>query len=175
MNIPNIYLIGPMAAGKSTIGRQLAKSLNKDFYDTDREIELRAGANAAWIYDVEGEQGFQKREEILLNELTALSGLVIATGGGTVLSSTSRSLLASRGYVIYLSVALEHQVERTRRDTQRPLLYKTDARKVLHVTNNQCEPLYRELADWTVLTDDRPAHLVVSQILAHLNDLYSIS
>lgn len=169
-NIPNIFLIGPMAAGKSTIGKLLANALRREFYDTDREIEMRTGATVAWIYDVEGEQGFQKREEALLQELTALPNVVIATGGGTVLSPVSRSLLASRGYVIYLSVALEHQVARTRRDTQRPLLYKTDARQVLYATNAQCEPLYAELADWSQVTDDRPSHWVVNQILTHLQE-----
>lgn len=109
----NVFLIGPMGAGKSTIGRQLAQMLNMDFLDSDAVIEERAGADIDWIFDVEGEQGFRKREEKILNELTQSQGLVLSTGGGAVLSKDSRNVLSARGIVVYLQTSVDKQFERT--------------------------------------------------------------
>lgn len=122
----NIFLIGPMGAGKSTIGRTVAKELKLDFFDSDLEIEERTGADLSWIYDLEGEDGFRKREIDVIDELTHKSNIVLATGGGVVDSKENRIALAGRGTVIYLCTSLEQQYERTKRDTKRPQLQKTD-------------------------------------------------
>ena len=103
----NIFLIGPMGAGKSTIGRQLAQQLNMDFIDSDSVIEDRAGADISWIFDLEGEEGFRKREERIINELTQLQGIVLSTGGGAVMSKESRNYLSARGIVIYLETTVD--------------------------------------------------------------------
>ena len=118
----NIFLIGPMGAGKSTIGRQLAQQLSMEFVDSDNEIEQRAGADISWIFDVEGEEGFRKREERIINELTQRQGIVLSTGGGSVLSKDTRNYLSARGIVIYLKTTVDKQVERTLRDKKRPSL-----------------------------------------------------
>lgn len=112
----NIFLVGPMGAGKSTIGRQLAQLLGMDFIDTDTEIEQRAGADISWIFDVEGEEGFRKREERIINELTQKQGIVLSTGGGAVMSKENRNHLSARGIVIYLETTVDKQFERTQRD-----------------------------------------------------------
>ena len=127
----NVILVGPMGAGKSTIGRQLASILNFDFYDSDHEIEARTGADIPWIFDVEGEAGFRKREASMIDELTQLDGVVIATGGGAVTQEENRKNLSIRGIVIYLRTTVEQQLERTARDRNRPLLQTEEPRKVL--------------------------------------------
>ena len=118
----NIFLIGPMGAGKSTIGRQLAQMLGMEFMDSDSVIEERAGADIDWIFDVEGEVGFRKREERIINELTQGQGVVLSTGGGSILSKENRNVLSARGIVIYLETTVDKQFERTQRDKKRPLL-----------------------------------------------------
>lgn len=118
----NIFLIGPMGAGKSTIGRQLAQQLSMEFVDSDNEIEQRAGADISWIFDVEGEEGFRKREERIINELTQRQGIVLSTGGGSVLSKDTRNYLSARGIVIYLKTTVDKQVERTLRDKKRSVV-----------------------------------------------------
>src|SRR5476649_1673101 len=105
----NIFLIGPMGAGKSSVGRYLAKQLGMDFYDTDEEVEKRTGVDLAWIFDVEGEDGFRKREAAVVVDLAKLSNVILATGGGTIITPENRDILAARGAIIYLEVALEHQ------------------------------------------------------------------
>ena len=125
-NKRNIFLVGPMGAGKSSIGKQLAQQLKMEFVDTDRVIEERTGADIDWIFDLEGEEGFRLREEGIIEELTAMQGIVLATGGGAVISAKNRTLLAARGTVIYLETSIEQQLERTRRDKKRPLLQNTD-------------------------------------------------
>ena len=112
----NIFLIGPMGAGKSTIGRQLAQMLGMEFMDSDSVIEERAGADIDWIFDVEGEAGFRKREERIINELTQGQGVVLSTGGGSILSKDNRNVLSARGIVIYLETTIDKQFERTQRD-----------------------------------------------------------
>ncbi|KOE59113.1 shikimate kinase AroK [Aggregatibacter actinomycetemcomitans] len=162
----NIFLVGPMGAGKSTIGRQLAQLLNMDFVDTDAEIEERAGADIGWIFDVEGEAGFRKREERIINELTQRQGIVLSTGGGAVLSKGNRNQLAARGIVIYLETTVEKQYQRTQRDKKRPLLQDVaDPRQVLEDLAKIRNPLYEDVADITLPTDDQSAKVMATQII----------
>lgn len=162
----NIFLVGPMGAGKSTIGRQLARQLHLEFYDTDAEIERRTGADIAWVFELEGEEGFRAREEKVIEELTELSGIVLATGGGSILSKESRNRLSARGIVVYLQTTIEKQVARTQRDKRRPLIAEADnPREVLENLAEERNPLYEEIADVTVHTDDQGAKVVVDEII----------
>lgn len=166
----NIFLVGPMGAGKSTIGRQLAQNLNLDFFDSDQEIESRTGANISWVFDVEGEVGFRNREEKVINELTKKQGIVLATGGGSVKSNINRHYLATRGLVIYLKTTIDKQLMRTKRDKRRPLLKsfttsKKNLRELLEFLAEERNPLYEEIADITVSTDEYNARFVVNKIL----------
>lgn len=162
----NIFLIGPMGAGKSTIGRQLAQNLNMEFVDSDHEIEQRAGADISWIFDVEGEAGFRKREERIINELTQRQGIVLSTGGGAITSKETRNNLAARGIVIYLQTSVDKQYQRTQRDKKRPLLQDVeDPRQVLEDLAKTRNPLYEEIADITLPTDEQSAKLMANQIV----------
>ncbi len=167
----NIFLIGPMAAGKSTIGKALAKTLKLQFFDSDAEIEKRCGADIAWIFDVEGEQGFRQRETAILDELTNKKGIVLATGGGVVLASGNRSMLGGRGIVIYLQASVEQQLARTEKDKKRPLLQTDNPRLRLESLHKQRSPLYEELADIILRTNSHSIHSVVSDIVKQLDDL----
>nr|WP_160289017.1 shikimate kinase AroK [Pseudomonas knackmussii] len=169
--MPNLILVGPMGAGKSTIGRLLAKELHLDFKDSDKEIEQRCGANIPWIFDVEGEVGFREREQAMLAELCASSGMVIATGGGAVLREANRAALKTGGKVIYLHASIDQQIARTARDKNRPLLQKPNPGQILRDLMAQRDPLYREVADVVVETDERPPRLVVLEILDRLRRL----
>ena len=151
----NIYFIGLMAVGKSTIGRVLAQSLGREFFDSDQVIEERAGAPIAWIFDVEGEQGFRDREQAVIDELTRKEGIVMATGGGAVLRETNRNALAGRGCVVHLDSSVERLVERTCRDKKRPILKDGDRRRTLERLLADRWPLYSEIADYRFVTDDR--------------------
>lgn len=162
----NIFLVGPMGAGKSTIGRHLAEQLHMDFYDSDQEIERRTGADIGWVFDVEGEEGFRKREEQVIGELTELQGIVLATGGGAIKSNVTRNRLSARGIVVYLETPIEKQLARTQRDKRRPLLQtEEDPRDVLERLAGEREPLYQEVADYVVHTDEQSAKLVANQIV----------
>ncbi|SDJ61466.1 shikimate kinase [Ferrimonas sediminum] len=164
----NIFLIGPMGAGKSTIGRHLAQMLHLDFYDSDHEIEARSGADIAWVFDVEGEEGFRQREAKVIEELTEKQGIVLATGGGSVNSKEIRNRLSARGIVVYLETTIDKQVARTQRDKRRPLLQVDDPREVLENLAEERNPLYTEVADVVVRTDDQSAKVVASQIVERL-------
>ncbi|GAA0551162.1 MAG TPA: shikimate kinase AroK [Rheinheimera sp.] len=165
----NIFLVGPMGAGKSTIGRHLADMLHLEFYDSDQEIERRTGADIAWVFDLEGEEGFRVREENVIQDLTELQGIVLATGGGSVLSKETRNRLSARGIVVYLETPIEKQVARTQRDKRRPLLQTEEAPKeVLERLAAERNPLYAEIADFTVRTDEQSARAVASQIIDQL-------
>lgn len=167
--LDNIFLVGPMGAGKTTIGRQLARELKKEFVDSDHEIEERTGANIAWIFDVEGEAGFRKREKKIIEELTKRKNMVLATGGGAVLAPESRKYLHSRGTVIYLMATIGQQVERTKHDQRRPLIQNvTDIRGKLTELMEIRDPLYREIADHIVMTNRRSPKSVSSEIVKHL-------
>ncbi|SDT26468.1 shikimate kinase [Halopseudomonas xinjiangensis] len=166
----NVFLIGPMGAGKSTIGRLLAKELKFPFKDSDREIEARTGADIPWIFDVEGEEGFRERESAMIAELTAEEGIVLATGGGVVMRPENRKALANGGLVVYLRTSVEQQLQRTAKDRQRPLLQTPDPEKVLRDLMARRDPLYREIADLTIDTDQRGPKVVVNTIVARLRD-----
>ena len=140
------------------------------FYDTDAEIEKRCGADIAWIFDIEGEEGFRKREEGIVHDLTELTGIVLATGGGVVESAQNRNRLAARGTVIYLNVDLEQQVDRTLKDKKRPLLQNVDKREVLVELNAIREPLYKEVADFEVITNDRSVRTVANEIIKMMSE-----
>lgn len=166
----NIFLVGPMGAGKSTIGRQLAHQLNMEFFDSDQEIEKRTGADLAWVFDVEGEEGFRDREEKVINDLTEKQGIVLATGGGSVKSRETRNRLSARGVVVYLETSIEKQLTRTHRDKKRPLLQvDAPAREVLEALAQERNPLYEEIADITIHTDDQSAKVAANQIIALLD------
>ncbi len=168
----NIFLIGPMGAGKSTIGRQLAQQLNMEFVDSDQEIEQRAGADISWIFDVEGESGFRKREERIINELTQRQGIVLSTGGGAILSKDTRNYLSARGIVIYLQTTVDKQYERTQRDKKRPLLQDVeDPRQVLEDLAKIRNPLYEEIADIVLPTDEQSAKVMANQIIDLIDNL----
>lgn len=164
----NIFLIGPMGAGKSTIGRHLADELHMEFYDSDQEIERRTGADIAWVFDIEGEEGFRRREESVINELTELQGIVLATGGGSIKSRDNRNRLSARGIVVYLQTSIDKQFARTQRDKKRPLLQNDDPRRTLEGLADERNPLYEEIADLVVHTDDQSARVVANQIIKAL-------
>ena len=163
-----IILVGPMGAGKSTIGRQLSTVLKKEFKDSDHEIIARTGASIPLIFEIEGEEGFRKREAAMIDELTQLNDIVLATGGGAVLRDENRTRLKERGVVIYLYASLDQLFERTSRDRNRPLLQTEDPRGKLEQLMTQRDPLYREVADMVVHTDDRSIKSVVKEILIRL-------
>ncbi|SIS43765.1 shikimate kinase AroK [Neptunomonas antarctica] len=164
----NIFLIGPMGAGKSTIGRMLSQELALEFVDVDREIEERAGANIPWIFDVEGEIGFRDREEMVVDDLTQSNNQVLATGGGAVLRAANRACLQSRGFVVYLDTSIEQQLERTSKDKNRPLLRADNPQEVLERLMEIRDPLYRLTSDLIVKTDRRHPRGVVSDIVKQL-------
>ena len=162
----NVFLIGPMGAGKSTNGKYLSAMLHMDLYDSDQEIERRTGADIAWVFDVEGEEGFRKREEQVICDLSELQGIVLATGGGAIKSSLTRNRLSARGIVVYLETPIEKQLARTQRDKRRPLLQTEEApREVLTRLSEEREPMYREIADYVVRTDELTAKQVATQIV----------
>lgn len=150
---PNIFLVGLMAVGKTTIGRLLANALHMHFYDSDHEIEYRAGAETSWIFEKEGEQGFRDREEQVIDDLSRRSNIVLATGGGAILREANRQALASRGVVIHLDSPIDRLVERTSKDRKRPLLQKGDPRQTLLSLMAVRAPLYAEVRDYCFLTD----------------------
>jgi len=170
----SLFLVGPMGAGKTTIGRQLATELSVPFLDTDREIEARCGADIPWIFDVEGEVGFRARETTILDELSQLRGIVLATGGGIVMAEQNRIYL-QRGFVVYLHAAVDQQVERTSRDRKRPLLQNDDPEAVLRRLFALRDPLYREVASVVIDTNNRNPRAVCREILAALSEVSSSS
>ena len=170
MSLPKrVVLVGPMGAGKSTIGRLLAKELGYRFLDSDRIIEERCGANIPWIFDVEGEDGFRQRETAMLNELSNETGTVLATGGGAVMRAENHGLLKKNAVVVYLKTSIDQQVERTRKDRNRPLLQNDDPEGVLRRLFAIRDPLYTELADIVMFTDRKSPRLVVRQLVNRIN------
>jgi shikimate kinase len=164
----NLFLVGLMGAGKTTIGRQLARRLKLLFVDSDHEIETRTGANIPWIFDIEGEKGFRKRERDIIDELTQGHGIVLATGGGAVLDKRNRAKLAQRGIVIYLHTSLDQLLKRTAKDRNRPLLQTEDPHARLKTLLTERDPLYREIADMIVETDNRNVMDTVRAILKEI-------
>jgi len=164
----NIFLVGPMGAGKSTIGRQLAKALHRKFYDSDKVIEQRTGVSISWIFEMEGEAGFRERETKAIEELTALENVVVATGGGAVLSAENRDFLRERGHVVYLSASCEQLYRRTARDKKRPLLQTGDRRKQIEQLLATRDPLYRDVADIVLKTGDQSIQHTVNEVIKQL-------
>jgi len=160
----SVFLIGPKRAGKSTIGRYLAEILHKEFQDTDHEIERRTGASVSLIFEVEGEDGFRRRETAMLDELTARDNLVLATGGGAVLSERNRCTLRTRGTVVYLVAPIDTLLARTHRDRHRPLLQDADRRATFEEIMRTRDAIYREIADVVVATDQRSPQNVAQEI-----------
>ena len=160
----NIFLVGLMGAGKTTIGRQLAQALGKTFIDSDHEIEARTGVNIPLIFELEGEAGFREREAAMLDELTGRQNVVLATGGGAVLREENRQHLSERGTVIYLQATVDQLLERTRKDKNRPLLQTEDPRARLSTLLQEREPLYLELADLVVNTAQGNVRSVVETL-----------
>ena len=165
MSRDKVYLVGPMGAGKSTIGRVLAGELKLPFRDSDRVIEERTGADIPWIFDVEGESGFRARESGVLSELAEQEPAVIATGGGIVINEANRDLMRASGFVCYLTAAVDHLVERTARDKKRPLLQVENPRQKIVDLLAERDPLYRQVADFVVATDRRSPRTVVQEIV----------
>jgi shikimate kinase / 3-dehydroquinate synthase len=161
----NIFLVGLMGAGKTTIGRLLARRLDLTFIDSDHEIEARTGATIPWIFEIEGEASFRRREADVIRELTSQNGIVLATGGGAVLNPASRALLAERGTVIYLRASVSSILQRTAHDKNRPLLQTADPRRKLEDLTAQREPLYREIADVVIDTGRPNVQSMVQTIL----------
>lgn len=164
----NIFLVGPMGAGKSTVGRQLAEALSFTFKDSDQEIQRRTGVDIPTIFEFEGEEGFRGRERQVIEDLAAEERIVLATGGGAVLDAENRQNLTSRGVVIYLQCTPEQQFSRTSRDRGRPLLQTEDPLQVLRDLMEERDPIYRQVADLVVSTEKRGTASVVKEILRRL-------
>ncbi len=164
----NIFLVGLMGSGKTTIGRALAKRLNKRFVDADHEIEARTGASIPLIFEIEGEASFRQREADVIRDLTAQEGIVLATGGGAVLNENSRQLLKERGIVVYLRASVSSILQRTSHDRNRPLLQTADPKARIEALSQQRGPLYQEVAHITVETGRPNVQSVVQNILAQL-------
>ncbi|WP_130803668.1 shikimate kinase AroK [Acinetobacter ihumii] len=163
--LPNIYLVGPMGAGKTTVGRHLAELLGREFLDSDHEIERKTGASIPWIFEKEGELGFRAREKAVINDLTSRTQLVVATGGGAVTQTENRQYLKQRGIVIYLYTPVELQLQRTYRDKNRPLLQVENPEQRLADLLKMRDPLYREVAHYVVETNQGAARDLAQQIL----------
>ena len=171
----NIYLIGMMGAGKTTVGRTLARRLKLRFVDSDHEIEARCGVKIPVIFEIEGEPGFRAREAQAIAELTKLEGVVLATGGGVVLRQDNRRLLAARGTVVYLRATPEHLHERVRQDRNRPLLAGADPLARLRELYRERDPLYREVADLVVDTGRQSVQVLARGLLEQLGERWKAS
>jgi Shikimate kinase len=161
----NLFLVGPMGVGKTTIGKLISKRLGRSFVDLDDEIESRAGACIPWIFDVEGEEGFRRRESELLREFALRKGLVISTGGGIVLKPENRVLLKSSGCVIFLNASAEQLHRRTMNDKKRPLLQVEDRLAAIHNIKTARDPFYREVANIVIDVGNRSSRQVTDTLL----------
>lgn len=169
MKLNNVYLIGPMGAGKSTVGTQLAKKLGFQFYDTDRTIEERTGVDLSWIFSIEGEIGFHKREQDIIEELSGLNKIVLSTGGGSICEEKNRRNLSSNGFVIYLMTSMPEQFTRTSRNRKnRPQLQVDNLEAEIHRLMEERKPLYEEIADFSLSTDGKSVRAVVNEIMQAL-------
>ena len=161
----NIFIVGPMGSGKSTVGKIISSELFLNFFDTDEEIETRTGASIDWIFDLEGEEGFRKRESKILEEMVQQNSIVLSTGGGIILSESNRELLSSRGTVFYLATPIAVQLERTSKDKDRPLLKNGDPGKILEELHVARESLYEGVADYIVNTEGKSSQEVSTEII----------
>ncbi|MDH3612904.1 MAG: shikimate kinase AroK [Gammaproteobacteria bacterium] len=164
----NLFLVGPMGAGKSAVGRQLARMLHLNFMDSDDEIEKRTGVDIPFIFEKEGEDGFRKREAKAIDDLSKIEGIVLATGGGAVVDPQNRSHLGARGFVVYLYTTVEQQLARTQKGRERPLLENGDRKQILDDLMVERDAMYREIADLVVETDGRKVKAVANEILERL-------
>ena len=165
---PSLILVGPMGAGKSTLGRHLSQILDYPFFDSDRVIEEKTGADIPWIFDMEGEAGFRRREQEAIDELTRQDGIVLATGGGVVVTPANRDMLHERGCVVYLWTPVGVQLARTRNDKNRPLLQTADPRAKLEALFAERDPLYRQVSHHLVSTASGNLKKVADDVLACL-------
>ena len=163
-----LFLVGPMGSGKSTVGKHLADLLGCSFIDSDAEIESRAGADIPWIFDVEGETGFRRRETAVIKDLVEHPGAVIATGGGAILAAENREMMARAGLVVFLNVSVAQQLKRTGSGEGRPLLQQGDREETLKQLMAEREPLYRTLADVIISAGGSNARKVARHIQATL-------
>ncbi|MBL3590765.1 MAG: shikimate kinase AroK [gamma proteobacterium endosymbiont of Lamellibrachia anaximandri] len=167
----NLFLVGPMGAGKTTVGKQLAEALGMAFEDSDREIQRRTGVDIPTIFEFEGEEGFRNRERAVIDDLSAQEGVVLATGGGAILDADNRRNLSSRGIVVYLYCTPEQQYDRTYRDRNRPLLQTENPLAKLESLMEQRDPLYRQTADLVVITEQRNTQSVAREVQEKLEAL----
>ncbi len=165
---PSLILVGPMGAGQSTLGRHLSQILDYPFFDSDRVIEEKTGADIPWIFDMEGEAGFRRREQEAIDELTRQDGIVLATGGGVVVTPANRDMLHERGCVVYLWTPVDVQLARTRNDKNRPLLQTADPRARLEALFAERDPLYRQVSHHLVSTASGNLKKVADDVLACL-------
>ncbi len=163
-----IFIIGPTASGKTTIGKKLAEGLNMNFIDTDKEIEKATGVDITWLFDIEGEEGFREREEDILLKVSKLNSCVISTGAGSILKGSNRDLISSSGKVIYLEASIESQLKRTSLDKTRPLLSNANKEKILKKMDRDRRHLYEELADITIKPDKKSRNEIVNEITLEL-------
>ena len=166
--LPSVFIVGPMGAGKTTIGRLLAKQLGREFVDSDWFIESQTGADIAWIFAKEGEAGFRERETRAINELTQKPQIVLATGGGAVMSHDNREFLHQRGIVVYLNAPVEVQMARTAKDKSRPLLQQPNPKQILQSLSQVRDPLYRQVAHIILPTGHTYPRHMVNQLLQQL-------
>ncbi len=159
-----------MGAGKTSVGRQLAKALKREFLDSDKEIEDRTGVSIPTIFDIEGESGFRTREQQIINELTQYDKLILATGGGAVLNKDNQKALQSRGIVFYLNASIDQLFQRTHRDRNRPLLQTDNPKQKITELLEIRDPIYRSVADYVIETDGQSVRNVVDDILRHLEE-----
>ncbi len=164
MTTRNVYLVGMMAVGKTTVGRHLASRLDFTFHDTDQVIENRAGADISWIFELDGEERFRDREQQVIEELTRQGGVVLATGGGAVLRERNRTVLRERGIVVYLRSGIDLILERTRSDRRRPLLQVDDVRERIETLTTERGPLYESVAHLAITVDHRPPKAIANDI-----------
>lgn len=170
-NSTSIFLVGPMGAGKTTLGKRLAKALHRDFYDSDHVIEERTGVDIPYIFEREAEEGFRRREISIIDELTQLPEVVLATGGGAVTQEENRRNLVNRGVVVYLETPVELQLSRTARCENRPLLAVDNRYQKLAELYEIRHPLYQQVADITVLTGKESASALCKRILTEIEAL----
>ena len=162
----NIFIVGPMGSGKSTVGKIISDEMFLNFFDTDEEIELRTGASIDWIFDLEGEEGFRGRESDILDEMVKKNSIVLSTGGGIILSDDNRELLSSRGTVFYLCTPISVQIERTAKDYDRPLLKNGDAEEILTKLHKERKAFYEEVSDHIVETENKSSKEVAAEIVS---------
>jgi shikimate kinase len=165
----NIYLIGLMGSGKTTLGKILSKKLDKNFYDSDHVIEEKLGVDVPMIFEYEGEAGFRERERDSLKELVSKQNIVLATGGGIILSKSNRDLLSENGIVIYLKSNQKDLIKRMKNDKTRPLLKNGNIEEIIKKLCKEREPLYEEIADFEIMTKNKRIHEVVNEIVTIIN------